>query len=429
MRSKEAVDISMTSAFGEYVNVLWDDYGLIFVDAGYKSRINSMILAEERYRDCMNANFDERSPVPMLGKDLLKLKCTAAETMNVRFATDDKGLAIRHQAADYMHYHCNEAYVLELYNALADVNDYEFNATGLDTHVTSAMSELRWTSGSYEVSRWTDWQYGAVISDKPVSPFTVLSLVMPIGTVSTKEITLDSCVSHRKLNKGNYTAGAELNAVDKILFKEYLIEKNADYVHQREETALSYEAEYLICGHGSDAKNLAGIVHRILLLREVANFERIYNDPGKMSIIRTITNVIAWVLMEPEIAEPLATMIAACWAYIESIKDVKVLMAGGRVPFLKSDGEFYTDVYGSSAGHAEDKGLSYEDYLRAFIMLTDNEKLAVRFLDLLETSVINKDHNPNFRLDFCFDAWAVRAYITSGYGYDYVAERNRDLWE
>ncbi len=429
MRAKEAADISVTSAFAEYVNVLWDDYGLIFVDAGYKSRINSMILAEERFRDCMNVNFDERSPVPVLGKDLLKLKCTSAETVNVRFATDNGGLAIQKQAADYMHYHCNETYVVDLYNSLTDVGDLEFSGTGLETQVTSAMEELSAYTGQVEIAKWTDWQYGALIGEAPVSPVTILSLVIPLATVSDKKIDTTGCVSHRTLNKGNYPTGSGLNAVDSILYKEYLIEKNSDYVEQKEETALSYETEYLICGKDSDAKNLAGIVHRILLLREAANFERIYHDTAKMALIRLISNAVAWLLMEPEIAEPLAVMIAAGWAYIESLRDVKVLLRGGRVPFYKTDADFYTDMYGSIFDTVEEKGMSYRDYLRAFIMITDNAKLTERFMDLLETYVIAKDSNKNFRLDFCFDAWAVRAFVTSKYGYDYVVERNRDLWE
>ncbi len=429
MRSKEASDISMNSAFAEYVKTLFDDYGLIFVDAGYMTKTRSMILAEERFKDCMNANFDEKADIPVWGKDLLKLDCTSAETLNVRFATDNKGLALRRQAAEYMHYHTKVQYAVDLYDSLTDVNDIEFTSTGLQDQVDSAMSGLRGYAGDYEVAEWTDWQYGAVISNKEVSPFTVLSLVVPsFSDVSTKVLDTSKCVSHRELNKGNYAKPEELGPVDSVLFKEYLIEKCADYTTENAETALSYEVEYLINGKGSDARNLAGIVHRILLIREAVNYQQIYRDPVKMGIIRLVANAVAWLLMEPEIAEPLAKMIVAGWAYHESLKDVRVLLRGGRVPLLKDSTDFYTNMYGSDSGEAiTEKGLSYRDYLRAFILTANNGKLTERFMDLLELSVRKKDGNNSFRLDMCFDAWAVRAYVTSKYGYDYVIERNKEM--
>lgn len=428
MRSKEAAEISLYSEFGEYDKTLWEDYGLVFVDAGYGAKIDSMILAETRFRECMDHNFDEAPGIPVMGKDLLKLRCTSAETANVRFATDGQGQAVRHQAAEYMHYHSNAEYITDLYEAVSDINDYEFSCTGLEAYVQSAMSELSDHKEDYEIAEWTDWHYGAVISEADVSPVTVLSLVMPVSQVSGKKMELGGCVSHRELNKGNYKPGEDLGPVDSLLFKEYLIEKNGDYVRQREESLLSYETEYLIVGKASDSANLAGVVHRILLLREAANFERIYNDEGKMAFIRLIANAVSWVIMEPEAAEPIAVMIAAGWAYVESIKDVKVLLQGGKVPLFKTDGDFYTDVTGSLSGHVEEKGLSYRDYLRAFILATGNGKLTERFMDLMETDVRNAG-NDSFRLDLCFDAWAVRAFVTSAYGYDYVLERNMDLWE
>ncbi len=428
MRSKEAMGIAMVSEFAEYVPDLWEDYGLVFVDAGYGAKIDSMILAEDRFRECMNANFDETAPIPVMGKDLLRLKCTAAETRNVRFATDEHGLSIMHQAAEYMHYHSNMEYVMDLYEALTEVRDLEFTGTGLADHIEPAMEALKEYTGDYEIARWTDWAGDAVVSDKDVSPVTVLALVMPMSQVSSREISLDACVSHRELNKGNYEKGEAPGALDSILFKEYLIEKNGDYIDRREGSALAYETEYLIAGKSSDAKNLAGIVHRILLIREAANFERIYNDREKMALIRLITKAIALIMAEPEAAEPMAAMIAAAWAYYESIKDAKVLLGGGRVPFLKEDRDFYTDVYGGMTGNVEEKGLSYKDYLRAFVLAADNRKLNDRFMDLLETNIRNKPGNRNFRLDLCFDALAVRAFVTSGYGYDYELERNMDLW-
>ncbi len=427
MRCKEAADISMTSAFGEYQKTLWKKYGLVFVDAGYNGKTESVVLSEEHFRNCMNANFDENPGGLGLGKDLLKLDCTSVETVNIRFATDDRCNAVKKQAALCMKQKYGLEYISALYNAAFACNEFELTADGLNGKIENAMDKLSGVKDNYEVKKWTDKLENAVTETGSVSPFSMLSLVVTdTSGISKKAVASSSLASKRDLNKGNYKSN-DTGFADGLFFKEYLIEKCANYLSKDDETALSYETEYLIKGAESDAKNLSSVVNRILILREAANFASIYKDSFKMGIIRMITGAIAIILLSPELKEPLAVLVASAWAYIESLKDVKVLLKGGRVPLLKGSDDFYTDVMNSGfEGQVEEKGLSYEDYLRAFILLVGDDVLAERFTDLLELNVRKIDDNPYFRMDFCFDAWTVRAFVLSGYGYDYEILRTRD---
>ena len=100
----------------------------------------------------------------------------------------------------------------------------------------------------------------------------------------------------------------------------------------------------------------------------------------------------------------------------------------GKVPLIKQGNEFFTDVVGmGNMQGEEEKGMSYEDYLRAFILFVPENTLTERFMDILEFNVRKLDANNNFRLDYCFDAWAVTAYVSSYFGYDYRITRTKDL--
>ena len=189
MRIKETADISIKSSVAEYQRTLWDRYGLIFTDAGYGNKAVSMILTEERLKECMNRNFDELPDVPLFGKDLLKLKCDSCEAANVRFATDYGGAPLIKQAADYMEHRYGIEYVTGLYELAAQCNDYEFSALSLKEKLESATDKLKGVKNAPEIKEWTDRLENAVIGEGPVSPSVLLPLVMKeVSKLSDKRI-------------------------------------------------------------------------------------------------------------------------------------------------------------------------------------------------------------------------------------------------
>ena len=424
MRIKETADISVVSSFGEYQKTLWEKYGLIFVDAGYGHRADSMILAEERHKDCMNKNFDELPDIPYFGRDLYKLRCDLSETSNVRFATDRGCMPLINQCSEYMKYRFGIEYVTGLYELASQCADLEFSATSLKEHLDSAISKLDSVKDEPKIKEWTDKLEGAILEDKKGASNLILSLLIKDpGEISGKKVRKEALVRKRELNKGNWT-GQVPDPADSLLFKEYLMRKCGDRLETKPDTALAYEIEYLICGADSDSENLSLTALRILMLREAANYYAISNDPSKMEMIRAMAALVAFVLLSPDIAEPLAQIIVAAWAYVESVKDLRVLFSGGKVPLIKTDADFYTDVFGSFTDRdVSERGMDYRDYLRAFLLLKSDRELAEGFADLLELNVRIADNNDHFRLDFCFDAWAVTSFVTSEYGYDYVVKR------
>ena len=112
---------------------------------------------------------------------------------------------------------------------------------------------------------------------------------------------------------------------------------------------------------------------------------------------------------------------------MESVHDVKVLLSGGEIPFIKTKESWYTDldsIWQGDVGYDSGrKGQSYEDYLRLFLYLTDTKTATYRFMDLCEMDIRLTPGNENFRIDACADRFELSMDVVSRYGYRYEAMR------
>ena len=124
------------------------------------------------------------------------------------------------------------------------------------------------------------------------------------------------------------------------------------------------------------------------------------------------------------------TAILLGWAYAESVYDVKTLLAGGKVPLLKDRDSWHYSLQAALSGELNDggeegKGLSYLDYLRIFMTLTDLDLLTVRAMNMVEADIRQTAGNSLFRLDACYDGFQATIDISSSFGYKYELNRKR----
>lgn len=155
----------------------------------------------------------------------------------------------------------------------------------------------------------------------------------------------------------------------------------------KDNTAFLYEREYLICGKGSDYKNLEGVVTRISAIRLPVNYSYIMSSAEKLGKIRKVSVPIAVLTGVPE--PILKHLIAGCWAYVEGLAEIRGLLSGKRLAFKKNSGNWITDLsdLGSSMyGECKEaeNGLTYSDYLTILMALTGDEVLHLRMLDLIQ---------------------------------------------
>ena len=77
-------------------------------------------------------------------------------------------------------------------------------------------------------------------------------------------------------------------------------------------------------------------------------------------------------------------ILAAGWAYVESLSDVRCLLSGGEVPLVKDRASWRTQlgnlgIRDTCTGSA---GLNYEEYLRILFAMSSKEKTVMRALDV-----------------------------------------------
>ncbi len=430
LKINETADTSVTSMFAEFQRELWEQYDLIFVDAGYGGKAESLILTEDHLKSCATKNFEEGGNTIFHSTDLLGLECDGIKTSKIRFATDNKGEAIRQQAVRVMKYRCSVGYIENLYESVSDtVKSQTFSSTLMEETVEKA-SEA--DDSLPELKKWTNTLDGCVYKETEVSSFSTLrSVLSDVSAISKSALNEEGLVSKRDLNMGNFDAGEDLDLIKAGFFKEYLLEYLSNFRNEKEGTVLKYEVEYIISGHVSDAENLEAVVNRILLIREGANLTTLLSDSRKMEEIRIYSEVLAGLLLSPEAAPAIEALIIGSLSYVESLNDVRVLLSGGKVPMLKEVSEWRTSFANIFVPKRDtssyENGIDYVDYLRSFLYLEDTEKETERFMDICEANVRNLTKNSDFRLDYCFDAWDGSLSVVSSAGYAYTVSKSKDV--
>ena len=185
-----------------------------------------------------------------------------------------------------------------------------------------------------------------------------------------------------------------------------------------DDTYLNLEMEYLIAGKETDGANYKSVVNRILLIRFGVNFASIVLDVKKMSECSMVAWGLTWFL--PFLQPVVKYLLAGCWAYIESIADVYLLLRGHKVPYMKNESNWVTDF--ESLSHMDDyldepsdeeTGLDYNDYLTILMAITGDD-LYYRMLDVMQMNATQEGtegSETSFRMTNAITAFGVNASI------------------
>ena len=219
---------------------------------------------------------------------------------------------------------------------------------------------------------------------------------------------------------------------DKYLYNEYLLGHLGNRRAVEKDAALLCPAEYLVAGRTDDAANVEAVLQRILLMREGVNLLYLLLDPVKSTTLKTTGFTIAVFLGQPEMADTLATGLAAAWAYAESLVDLRGLFLGKRNCLLKDSAHWQLGLAdlprmldGTIDGLVKGAviGPDYLDYLRMMLLFEDGEKILARSLDMVELCERGSDRL-DFRLDHCLASATVYVEALSERRIKLVCERS-----
>ena len=103
-------------------------------------------------------------------------------------------------------------------------------------------------------------------------------------------------------------------------------------------------------------------------------------------------------------------MILLAWAAGESVVDIRTLLSAKKVPLVKNSENWKVSLFSlftlgtgteNLEGEDTENGISYEDYLRAFLFLEDTDKVTMRTIDRVEENLAVGRGMDFFRADQC----------------------------
>ncbi len=175
---------------------------------------------------------------------------------------------------------------------------------------------------------------------------------------------------------------------------------NAMKQTEEEEQVMQCQLEYLLCGKQSDYDNANSIVHRLLAIRFPVNFAYAATAPDLVAEANAVAAELAGATLNPAVIEVTAYLLLAAESYAEALLDVRKLLHGGRVPYLKTASNFKislrnlpevlqevlteNETKNSQKQDNSEEGLYYADYLGMLLFLQPQQVQCCRMLCVME---------------------------------------------
>lgn len=436
-----AVENALCSAFGEYNQVLLNDYDLLFIDLSYLSNSPDINNLERKLNENLYDNLHPEADEKILFvSDMVDIKGANASIEEYSLATDYGGQAFIEQASSCMKNLVGLEDVEGILSKITVCNSYEFSSEKYEETKERELSILKVNDDDgWEQTRIKEKLMSWGVIDAP--------LMILIGNdcikLSGENINIWDTLLFRNKHTGNSGINIEdtienIDPLKNVYFSEYILSSLGCYTKQKEESKLKYEIEYVIGGYASDYANMQVVVTEIYAIRVLADYIALNSAENKVATVREITGALSAVL---EVPEPLLTQaVLFLWASLEGITDTQALCKGEKVSFIKKSDEinislegFVEMIGGAVSSQTETKEvnedfdniqLKYEDYLRIFLYIMPTTFKAYRVMDMIEHDIRkNYPENQYFRFDSCTDSVKVSFSLESGYDYRFITEK------
>lgn len=450
-----SVDLGLYSLFGQYDRDFFEEYGLLFIDGGYKNadlqmgRVYQGLKKDVEYNLFSESFTNEWRP-----------QVNTGSIKGYSLATDGQGRIFKEQVISYIQETIGAQGITLLMAKIAEqsetIQQQESDKEQIDSGDIEDYEEIKHQQEAIQAEALAQAQADGVELEIPSSevdpnfknPIEVIATLKQTGTlgllipdtsqISGKSVDVGKYASHRQLQQGMGiipTSGEAQGMVADFLFQEYMIGKCGSYLSPNTSAALEYQLEYFLVGKDSDLENLKGVANRLLLTREAANLLYLFTNSPKRAQISSMAVTIAAAIGVPPAAPIIEGILMTVWAFGESVIDVRALLRGEKVPLVKDSSSWQLALEnladlpellnGESGGNSH--GLDYKEHLRILLMLKSSEEKLARAMDIVEMTMQGKSGRENFHLDSCLYSLEVNMQmqvltntynIQRSYGYD-----------
>ena len=403
-------DAALESVFAEYQKEIYENYGLLMLDCAYGSGNFAIENVEKRLQE-KNLNNLKRSEKELYGINLTECKMTGYQLL-----TDDGGNVFRHLAAQTAK---REALVQEVDDFAEEIQQKESLEQENGT-VEERLEEANKTIEEVEQAKNTEnteEKVGDISAQKPQEEVknpiedanqwkksAVLSLVVrDESQLSNKAIALEHTLEHRQKETGNLPVQGAI--LEELWFVKYLETHMGSYRQISSNHALDYEWEYILNGKSSDRDNLKETVKSLIMIREIANMGYLIQDQQKCIEAEELAVALMGWSMNPPVVDATKWGILAAWAYSESILDVRALLEGRRIAWIKNAEQWTTGI--NQTGEAVDgfamakdceNGWDYLKYLQFLICMKKDSAVNYRSMDIIEVNT-NAMYGKSIQMD------------------------------
>ncbi len=403
-------DAALESVFAEYQKEIYENYGLLMLDCAYGSGNFAIENVEKRLQE-KNLNNLKQSEKELYGINLTECKMTGYQLL-----TDDGGNVFRHLAARTAK---REALVQEVDDFAEEIQQKESLEQENGT-VEERLEEANKTIEEVEQAKNTEnteEKVGDISAQKPQEEVknpiedanqwkksAVLSLVVrDESQLSNKAIALEHTLEHRQKETGNLPVQGAI--LEELWFVKYLETHMGSYRQISSNHALDYEWEYILNGESSDRDNLKETVKSLIMIREIANMGYLIQDQQKCIEAEELAVALMGWSMNPPVVDATKWGILAAWAYSESILDVRALLEGRRIAWIKNAEQWTTGI--NQTGEAVDgfamakdceNGWDYLKYLQFLICMKKDSAVNYRSMDIIEVNT-NAMYGKSIQMD------------------------------
>ena len=447
-------DIGLYSLFGQFDREMLKDYDLFLLDGSCGQGSLDLASVYDNFSSYMK---------PVLKQNSQKLSVVQGGFSAYRLLTDEGGEPFYNQVVQYMKETLGSQGVSLLLDKMKDrkekteqaeqageqaengdiIENYDAEMEENNRKNEEALAEAEKNPEGGELE---DGDNVTAPPQKVVNPISIIRRIRKMGIlelvipgnkgVYDGQVQAGTLLSRREKQKGMPMYEPEktdTSYTSQILFQQYLMEKLGNY-SAPEKGALKYQTEYILGGKTGDIENLKSVAGRLLLIREGVNMVHLVSDGTKRAQAAGLGSAIASAFLIPPATGVIEAAILLCWAFGESILDVRELFDGGKVPLVKSTADWQLSLENlpellnglDSVRRGSEDGMSYEDYLQVLLLGVSREEKITRAMDMIELCVREKGRK-NFRMDSCIVAAEISVdvkankrkvfNVTRAYGY------------
>lgn len=447
-------DIGLYSLFGQFDREMLKDYDLFLLDGSCGEGSLDLASVYDNFSSYMK---------PVLKQNSQKLSVVQGGFSAYRLLTDERGEPFYNQVVQYMKETLGSQGVSLLLDKMKDrkekteqaeqagqqaengdiIENYDAEMEENNRKNEEALAEAEKNPEGGELE---DEDNVTAPPQKVVNPISIIRRIRKMGIlelvipgnkgVYDGQVQAGTLLSRREKQKGMPMYEPEktdTSYTSQILFQQYLMEKLGNYTAPGK-GALKYQTEYILSGKTGDIENLKFVARRLLLIREGVNMVHLVSDGTKRAQAAGLASAIASAFLIPPATGVIEAALLLCWAFGESILDVRELFDGGKVPLVKSASDWQLSLENlpellnglDSVRRGSEDGMSYEDYLQVLLLGVSREEKITRAMDMIELCVREKGRK-NFRMDSCIVAAEISVdvkankrkvfNVTRAYGY------------